>query len=59
MPADKDRLLGEKAELEALLGSGSDDVDRLTQASTRIGEIIAALDEKELRWLELDEIVNA
>ena len=59
LTAEIDSLTSEKAELEALLGSGSDDVDRLTQASTRIGEIIAALDEKELRWLELDEIVNA
>ena len=59
LTAEIDSLNSEKAELEALLSSGSDDVDRLTQASTRIGEIIAVLDEKELRWLELDEIVNA
>ena len=48
----------EKAELESILNGGSSDVSRLTEASTRIGEIISALDEKELRWLELDEIVN-
>ena len=45
--------------METLLSVGSDDVVRLTEASTRIGEIVASLDEKELRWLELDEIVNA
>jgi hypothetical protein len=27
-------------------------------ASTRIGEVITLLDEKEMRWLELDEIIN-
>lgn len=50
----------ERTELETLLSSGNEtDISRLTAASQRIGEIIAALDEKELRWLELDEIINA
>ena len=53
-----DALSKEKADLEALLSGGSTDVARLTEASTRIGEIAAALDEKELRWLELDEIIG-
>ena len=49
----------EKALLEAELSEGLvSDVARLTKASERIGEIIGLLDEKELRWLELDEIVN-
>ena len=30
----------------------------IQEASNRIGEVIALLDEKELQWLELDEIVN-
>lgn len=52
-------LTAERTQLEALLSSGSEsDVDKLTQASNRIGELIAELDEKEMRWLELDEIVN-
>lgn len=52
-------LTAEKTQLEHLLSSGEEtDVDKLTTASTKIGEIIAALDEKELRWLELDEIIN-
>lgn len=59
LTADIDALNKEKVELETLLSVGSDDVVRLTEASTRIGEIVASLDEKELRWLELDEIVNA
>ena len=49
----------EKALLEAELSEGLvSDVARLTKASERIGEIIGLLDEKELHWLELDEIVN-
>ena len=52
-------LTQEKQQLENLLsGGGEADVEKLTSASQRIGEIMAALDEKELRWLELDEIVN-
>ena len=48
----------EKADLEALLSGGNEtDVQRLTEASERIGDIIAQLDEKELRWLELDELM--
>ncbi len=55
-----DALNQEKQQLESLLSSGAEtDVDKLTTASHRIGEIIAALDEKELRWLELDEVVNS
>lgn len=54
-----DALNQEKQQLESLLSSGAEtDVDKLTTASHRIGEIIAALDEKELHWLELDEVVN-
>ena len=52
-------LTQEKQQLETVLsGGGEADVEKLTSASQRIGEIMAALDEKELRWLELDEIVN-
>ena len=52
-------LTQEKQQLETLLsGGGEADVEKLTSASQRIGEIMAALDAKELRWLELDELVN-
>lgn len=51
-------LSQEKNQLENLLASGElSDHEKLTQASNRIGEIMALLDEKELRWLELDEIM--
>ena len=52
-------LTKEKAELEALLsGDIPADNQKITEASMRIGQIIEELDEKEMRWLELDEIIN-
>ena len=52
-------LTKEKAELEALLsGDIPADNQKITEASLRIGQIIEELDEKEMRWLELDEIIN-
>lgn len=46
----------EKKELETLLCSGSLSADDMLKKSNRIGEIIEALDRKELRWLELSEL---
>ena len=60
LTAEIEALGAERAELEGKLSSGSvADHNELTAASNRIGEIIEQLDVKELRWLELDEIVNA
>lgn len=59
LTSDIDALNQERSQLESLLSSGTEtDVNKLTAASQRIGEIISLLDEKELRWLELDEIIN-
>ena len=59
LTAEIDTLNAEKSQLENLLSAGTEtDIAKLTAASSRIGEIIAALDEKELRWLELDEIIS-
>ncbi len=59
LTAEIDTLNKERTELETLLSSGTEtDVTRLTEASQRIGTLIAMLDEKELRWLELDELIN-
>ena len=58
LTADIEALTGEKAELEQLLAGGTTDTDAITKASLRIGEVIALLDEKELRWLELDELMG-
>ena len=52
-------LNNEKKTLETLLSGGTEtDVKKLTEASERIGVIMSLLDEKEMRWLELDELVN-
>ncbi len=59
LTAEIETLTAEKATLEQQLGSGTlTDPATITNASTRIGEVIALLDEKEMRWLELDEIIN-
>ena len=59
LTAEIEALNQEKATLETLLNQGAvTDVAKLTEASTRIGQIIAELDEKELRWLELDELIS-
>jgi ATP-binding cassette subfamily F protein uup len=57
LTAEIESLTQEKAALEALLSNGGVP-EEITKASTRIGEVMALLDEKELRWLELDEIIN-
>ena len=56
LTAEIEILNQEKAAVETLLSSGGAP-DEITKASTRIGELMALLDEKELRWLELDEIM--
>ena len=59
LSAEIEALNAEKATLEQQLSGGTlTDPAAITKASTRIGEVIALLDEKELRWLELDEIIN-
>lgn len=56
LTAEIEALTKERGEIEALLsGATESDADRIREASERIGVIIAQLDEKELRWLELDE----
>jgi ATP-binding cassette subfamily F protein uup len=57
LTAEIEALSKEKGDLEALLSTGGA-ADEITKASTRIGELIPLLDEKEMRWLELDEIIN-
>lgn len=48
-------LEAQKAELEAQMSSGTMPYDQLQQASQRIQELIATIEEKEMRWLELSE----
>ena len=49
-------LTSERQRLETYLSSGSLDSDAIVAAGTRVGEVIAELDEAELRYLELLEI---
>ncbi len=52
-------LTKEKCEIEEILSSGREvDAEKITAASLRIGELMNLLDEKEMRWLELDELIN-
>ena len=48
-------LAEERTKLETELNAGTADYARLTEISSRIEEIIATTDLKELRWLELSE----
>jgi ATP-binding cassette subfamily F protein uup len=58
LTAEIDALTNERQQLEHQLSSGEiTDAAKITQASTRIGEVMALLDEKEMRWLELDELM--
>jgi ATP-binding cassette subfamily F protein uup len=45
----------ERTKLEAEISSGTLPYDRLSEVSKRIEEIISTIDEKEMRWLELNE----
>ena len=48
----------EKAQLEALLSGGATLPDEIAKVSARYKEVQDALDEAEMRWLELSEIDN-
>ena len=52
---DLEALGSEKKELEEKLSGGLLSAQELNEASVRIGEVISLLDEKELRWLELND----
>ena len=51
MPA----LQKEKETIEEKMNSGNLNFEELQKAAARVGEIVALLDEKEMRWLELSE----
>ena len=52
---DLETLGNEKKDLEAKLAGGALSYDELQAASARFGELSAILDEKEMRWLELQD----
>lgn len=53
---DITKLEQEQKEIEEALCSGTLSIDELTEKSKRLPEIKDALEEKEMRWLELSEI---
>ncbi len=55
LDAEIPELESEKAELEALLSSGTLSHEELTHTAERIGTLIDEIDEKTMRWLELSE----
>jgi ABC transport system ATP-binding/permease protein len=52
------KLEKEKVQVQEKLNSGSAGFEELQQLASRIGEITALLDEKEMRWLELSELME-
>ena len=55
LDAEIPALESEKAELEALLSSGTLSHEELTHTAERIGTLIDEIDEKTMRWLALSE----
>jgi ATP-binding cassette subfamily F protein uup len=54
---DIDNLESEKTKIGEELNSGNLNNDQLHEKSNRFGEITALLEEKEMRWLELSELI--
>ncbi|MDR1221385.1 MAG: ABC-F family ATP-binding cassette domain-containing protein [Tannerella sp.] len=55
LEAEIPALEKEKKSIEEALGSGTLSMDELNRLSARIGELIGVIDEKTVRWLELNE----
>ncbi|GMT46298.1 MAG: ABC transporter ATP-binding protein [bacterium] len=49
------KLENEKASLEKAMNSGEMDYQELEKAASRISELLTLIDEKTLRWMELEE----
>ena len=52
---DLEKLEAERKELEAIIQNPNTDMDLMMITSERLGKIINLIDEKEMRWMELDE----
>jgi len=50
-----EKLESEKVKVEKELNSSSTDYEKLSELSAKLGEIIAMIDTKTLRWMELDD----
>jgi ATP-binding cassette subfamily F protein uup len=47
-------LEAEKKKLEIILLNPEVDIEKMTNSSKRLGELVTLIDSKEMRWLELD-----
>ncbi len=54
---DIPKLEAEKSELSEKLSGGTGDFEEISRISARLEEVVAELEEKELRWLELSEFM--
>ena len=57
LESEIEKLETEKTEIESAINSGNLPYEELTKLAERIGELIALIDKKTLRWMELDEFV--
>ena len=57
--AELPRLNARKAEIEALLAGGESDPQKIMDLSDEYGKVKDSIDEMEMRWLELQEIIGA
>ena len=55
LDAEIPKLEAEKADIEAVMSSGSLNTEELLAKSERVSQLIKELDEKSMRWLELSE----
>ncbi len=56
--AELPKLNTRKAEIEALLGGGETDPQKIMDLSDEYGKVKDQIDEMEMRWLELQEIIG-
>lgn len=56
--SDIEELEQEKNALEEKINSGESDYETLNKLSVRIGEVLELIDQKTLRWIDLDEYVD-
>ena len=54
--AEIEQLTKEKEEIERSLSGEVTDIEQISKLSDRMDTVIKLLDEKETRWLELEEI---
>ena len=54
-----EKLSQQKSILEEEINSGNLPVQKLIEKTQELGKLLEVLDDKEIRWLELDELINS